>query len=207
MAAEESIQAELESIGRQVPAEALGAVRRIMASVATELASMDRRELAHLVGLTDAELLAQLAEQAIEREPLRYTRLSRMRLKGARRFMALIQAHGGAYTAQESAELMATSIDAVKKAAQRRRLLAFKQQGQWRFPVWQFTTRGEVLPGLTRILKALPAGIGERDAVRFFFVQEERDAPNALELLQAGSEADIERAERMATRYLEQVAA
>lgn len=191
-----------------LPPQAQAAQRRIMVVATAELARMDLQAVTELAAMTDAELLARLAVEVVEQEPLRVSRRARMRLKGAVRFAKLIEVHGGAYSARQAADLLGTSIEAVKKAAQRRALLAFKRQGQWWFPVWQFGDDGEVLPGLTRVLKALPKGVGEHDAVRFFLARSEGEAASTpLELVCQGDEHSLALAERKAERFMEQLAA
>lgn len=131
-----------------------------------------------------AILLAELAYRMIEHQPLHSARVARMRLRGAQRFASLIERHGGSYRVREVADLMGTSEAAVRKALQRRRLVAFKQDGEWRLPVWQFAADDRPLPGLARVLAALPADLGDRDVIRFLLLGPEGDpASSPLERL------------------------
>jgi hypothetical protein len=208
MSPEAPLQSDLEALQRQLPSEAQATMRRVLASVAGELDRMDPARYRALNGMTDAELLAELARRMIEHQPLHSARVARMRLRGAQRFASLVQRHGGSYRVREAAELMGTSDSAVRKALQRRRLVAFKQDGEWQLPVWQFGRDDQPLPGLSRALKALPPDISDRDVIRFLLLGPEGNPANSpLELLLRNTEAAIEHAERMARRYLEQIAA
>ncbi len=208
MSANESLHHDLESLQRQLPPEAHAAMRRVLGSVAAELDRMDPSRQLALKELTDAELLAELAYRMIEHQPLHAARVARMRLRGAQRFNALIERHGGSYRVRDAADLLGTSQAAVRKALQRRRLVAFKQDGEWCLPVWQFAVDDRPLPGLARVLAALPPAIGDRDVIRFLLLGPEGDpAHSPLERLRRGTEQDLVRAEQMARRYLEQTAA
>lgn len=208
MSSNTSLRNELESLQRGLKPETQATMRRVLGSVATELERMDRTRQQALNGMTDAELLAELAYRMIEHQPLHSARVARMRLRGAQRFASLIERHGGSYRVREAADLMGTSEAAVRKALQRRRLVAFKQDGEWRLPVWQFAADDRPLPGLARVLVALPADLGDRDVIRFLLLGPEGDpASSPLERLRRGTERDLSRAEQMATRYLEQTAA
>lgn len=188
--------------------QAQAAQRRILTTLSAELLLMDKAELKELAAMTDAEVLAYIALKAVERVPYTIAQQARMRLKGSERFAALLEEHGGVYTTQQAAEVLGSTPEAVKKAAQRRRLLAFKQQGQWLFPVWQFNDQGTILAGLADLLKALPEGLAERDAVRFFLSQtEDGKAVTPLDLLQQGDQRALAIAKRKAQRFMVHVAA
>jgi hypothetical protein len=49
-----------------------------------------------------------------------------------------------------------------------RTLLGIRRTGGWRLPSWQFGTDGQPLPGLQRVLRALPADMPPLVVARFF---------------------------------------
>lgn len=202
------LRAELSDIGRHVQRQAEGLMQRAALVVARKLNELGPDRLTALAQVSDAQLLAALAAQALENEPSRAGRLARLRLKGAQRFVAMIDAHGGAYGVHEAAQLLGTRPEALHKAAQRGRVLAYKWGGQLRFPVWQFTPEGQVLPGLAEALKALPPDIGARGAARFFLTPGNGGAsPTPLDLLRTGEAVARAEVAALARRYLEHTAA
>ena len=133
--------------------------------------------------------------------------LHRLMEKGAARWRELIAAGGGACTVEEVARVTGMSADAVRKAAQRRQLLAYREGTRPMFPACQFE-HGRVLDGLRELAMQLPPGLSDRAVVSFFLsppgTQESARSP--IERLRAGDPAEIEQARQAARLYLEQAA-
>ncbi len=199
---------ELSDISQHVRREAEGLMQRAALTVARKLNELGPEHLTVLAQVSDAQLLAALADQALENEPSRAGRLARLRLKGAQRFVEMIDAHGGVYGIHEAAQLLGARTEAVHKAVQRGRILAYKWGGQLRFPVWQFTPEGRILPGLVEALKALPPDIEARGAARFFLTPSNGGAsPTPLDRLRTGETAARAEVVNLARRYLQHTAA
>lgn len=167
-----------------------------------ELMQLDSVELAAYAGRPSAVVHAELLEKHILQTSLSLDRAARMRLKGAERFRALLEAKGGTYSVEDMARVLGTTPDAVRKRAQRRQLLAIKQGKELRFPVFQLAAdRDEPLAGLERILAAMKS----RDPAEIilFLLQPLDGDETAMDLLRQGA---IERVENAARAYLEQLA-
>jgi helix-turn-helix protein len=75
-------------------------------------------------------------------------------LRGVKQRRTLLQAGGGSLSGDEIAAALGISRRAVDKLRRQGRLLAVRDGGTWRYPAWQIAD-GDLLPGLTRILRAL----------------------------------------------------
>lgn len=63
--------------------------------------------------------------------------------------------HESALTVGEAARAIGVDTSRIRHRLLARRLTGWKDGGSWRLPAWQFTEQG-VLPGLERVLAALP---------------------------------------------------
>ncbi|WP_207064006.1 hypothetical protein [Motiliproteus sp. SC1-56] len=81
-------------------------------------------------------------------------RLERMKRKGEERFRTLLENHGGALSAAETADLLGCSLESLDELREQVPLFAFQQNAEWHYPNIQFE-RGSVLPGIAEVGQAL----------------------------------------------------
>jgi len=80
-------------------------------------------------------------------------------LRGARAKRKLLAAEGGALTAPELEKTFGVTRQHIHAQRDQGKLLGVQLATRiYRYPVWQFDHAGRALPGLDRILAALPAG-------------------------------------------------
>jgi hypothetical protein len=109
--------------------------------------------------------------------------------KGAEHKQELIAEAGGLLTTADVAAALGISRQAVWKQRQERKLLSVLHGGEEKFPAVQFTSAGELLPGLARVLAAirLQGGWGTLD----FLVtpdDDELDGLSPIQVLKEGPE-------------------
>jgi hypothetical protein len=79
-------------------------------------------------------------------------------------FMAVLEE---SLSAAQAAELLDVDVSRVRQRLRERSLFGIEHEGSWRLPRFQFE-RGIVLPGLARILTALPRDLFPLDVVDWF---------------------------------------
>lgn len=133
--------------------------------------------------------------------------LETLKRRGAGRWREFLAQSGGCGTVREIARLTGMSTDAIHKGAQRRQLLAYKENGQLKFPLCQFE-HGRVIPGLRELAGLLPAGLSDRAVVNFFLspIGSEAASLTPIERLRCGDAVLIGQARHAARHHLEQAA-
>ena len=130
--------------------------------------------------------------------------LSQIRLREQRRNAVifkrrLTEESGGMMSADEVQALLGLpTLEAVCNAASAREVFAVEDNGELRFPVLQFDG-GKVRPGLIAVLKAAPNTSGWRLLQYLLHSEDGLAGDKPIDLIR-GSEEDIERAVRFATR-------
>jgi hypothetical protein len=82
--------------------------------------------------------------------------LAAARARGARMRTELLHVHGGTMSSEEVGQLLNLTRQAVEARRRAGKLLAYPLEGpRYRYPRWQFSADGQVLPGLERVLVAL----------------------------------------------------
>ena len=133
------------------------AVARILAAVVNLAKNSSLQELnAVLAAPSDyAVLLRLLYQPEVMASLTRRDPLARARLRGLQVRERLLAAEGGVLTAEEAADLLGMTRQAIDNRRKRGKLLGV-QMGKrgYRYPAWQFTPDG-MLPGLSHALQAL----------------------------------------------------
>lgn len=171
-----------QGAGRDVAKRVMGEFFQRVAAHAEGFARMAEDDLA---GLSDSELFVRAVMEMTSVDPMLSTR-ERLKLKGQLRFAELLKNAGGTYSLQDVADLLGTSPAAVRKRRDRATLLAVKLRGHYRYPAWQFTSGGEVVPGVAEVM----AGMADSDAgsqIRFFLTPlSELDGLRPIDWLREG---------------------
>src|SRR5258708_33708776 len=82
--------------------------------------------------------------------------------------MALLE---DSLSAAEAAKLLRVDVSRVRQRLREGSLFGIEYEGSWRLPRFQFERR-LVVPGLTRVLKSLPADLFPLDVVDWFLLPE-----------------------------------
>ncbi len=111
----------------------------------------------------------------------------------------LTEAEGGSLSSEETARLLRISKTAVLKRLEAGRLLAWREERLQaaRFPRWQFSGHGQVLPGLTEVLECLnhDQGLDAWGKILFFLqTKTSLHDQRPLDLLREGKVQDVCRA-------------
>jgi hypothetical protein len=85
-------------------------------------------------------------------------------IKSQAQYMALLEE---SLSAAEAAKLLHVDVSRVRQRLRERSLFGIEHEGSWRLPRFQFERR-LVIPGLARILKALPPDLFPLDVVDWF---------------------------------------
>jgi hypothetical protein len=124
--------------------------------------------------------------------------------RGAERKRSLLESVA-TYSTQEVADLLGLTSEAIRKRRLTGKLLAVLYATDWRFPSWQFARApgdaGTTLPGLERVLAALPT---QNPWVRLELLiapLDRDDSRSIVDLLEAGA---IEEAVDVVAHYGEQ---
>lgn len=139
--------------------------------------------VALVTALSSAELLDEL--KAVEPLAPAYIR----GIEGQRR---LLNEGGGTLTAEQAGEILGVSRQSVDKRRQARTLLALTTgRHGYRYPAWQFTKSGTLLPGLRDVLQALSPHDEWMQAA--FFVSENPRLSNRtpVEMLKSGKLSEV----------------
>jgi len=109
------------------------------------------------------------------------------------------------YSTQEVANIFGLTPEAIRKRRLAGKLLAVPYLEDWRFPAWQFastaTSASDSLPGLDRVLAALPTRNPWISLELLVAPIERDDARNVIDLLQAGA---VDEAVEIVAHYGEQ---
>lgn len=79
-------------------------------------------------------------------------------------FVALVET---SLTAGRAARLLGVDVSRIRQRLRERSLFGLEYEGEWRLPRFQFERR-KVLPGLARVLAALPADANPLDVAEWF---------------------------------------
>jgi hypothetical protein len=127
----------------------------------------------------------------LDDSPSREQKLARATIRGTETRQQLKETEGGSISSEEAADLLEISKTAVLKRLAAGNLLAWRSErlNAARFPRWQFTEEGTVLPGMGEVLAILNQGDRlDTWAKILFFLQVKpslRDR-RPLDLLRAG---------------------
>ena len=103
----------------------------------------------------------------------------------ARKGLAL--AEGGSLSAQELGNLLGRTRHGVNHLRREGLVAAWRTaRGKWRYPAWQVTALGELLPGVRECLKALATHSEWEPMIFFLSPRESLQGKRPLDLLRAG---------------------
>tara|TARA_R110000824_G_scaffold131955_2_gene294236 strand:- start:1102 stop:1818 length:717 start_codon:yes stop_codon:yes gene_type:complete len=157
---------------------------RSVEAMAREISQFGEAEIKELSAKSDPGMLVKLVHTFLTDSP--FDRTTRMALKGAERFRALLEKFGGTVTTKWVCEFLGISEAAVRKRAHRNALLARRMpNGELSFPAFQFD---ESSGGLVRGMQAFLSHVNSwpvDEIVRFLLVRHtpEISNDNPLELL------------------------
>jgi len=83
-------------------------------------------------------------------------------------YMALLEE---SFSAAEAAKLLHVDVSRVRQRLRERSLFGIEHEGSWRLPCFQFERR-VVIPGLAKILRALPPDLFPLDIVDWFVLRD-----------------------------------
>jgi hypothetical protein len=96
-------------------------------------------------------------------------------------------AEGGSLSAEEFASALGRTRQGVDYLRREGLILAWRTtQRKWRYPAWQLTAAGRLLPGLRECLKALDTRSEWEPVIFFLFQWESLGGKRPLDLLRAG---------------------
>lgn len=107
-----------------------------------------------------ARLMKVTFDMLLGNSPSREQKLARATIRGTETRQQLKEAEGGSISSEEAADLLEISKTAVLKRLAAGNLLAWRSErlNAARFPRWQFTEEGSVLPGMKEVLAILNQG-------------------------------------------------
>lgn len=152
-------------------------VLRGVEAISREVGHLPPQSVDQLLRSSDPRLLAGLARASLDDTPI--DRVERLKLKGTERFQQLIEDAGGAVSTRWVSEFFDTTEEAVRKRAQRGKLIARRTaSGDLSFPRFQFDeSRRRLLPGLSKLLTETAAWDTE-ELIRFLLVRHEPASSN-----------------------------
>lgn len=96
-------------------------------------------------------------------------------------------AEGGSFSAEEFANALNRTRQGVDYLRKEGHILAWHNtQGKWRYPAWQLTEQGQLLPGLHECIKALDIQSEWEPIIFFLSPRESLSGKRPLDLLRAG---------------------
>ncbi|MBS0969372.1 MULTISPECIES: helix-turn-helix domain-containing protein [Yersiniaceae] len=116
----------------------------------------DKAEAMNAVSLDDKTLIQRLYTTMLEqntRVPDSELRKARRRRENLEKFYEQLQALGGTLKVNDVANILGISRQGVNARVKKNRLLAFKQNGDFIYPRFQFTEAG-LLPGFEEVMSA-----------------------------------------------------
>jgi hypothetical protein len=107
-------------------------------------------------------------------------------------------AEGGSLSAEEVANALGRTRQGIDYLRREGLIVAWRTtQGKWRYPAWQLTAQGGLLPGVRECLKALNTRTEGEPVIFFLSPRESIGGKRPLDLLRAGRiEGAIVAAER-----------
>lgn len=173
----------VQSFGELLPAEELADL-----AVETELAvGGSARQSAGVSALTGEELPARADVAAAHLRNVRRAFVQRRRLLA------------DAITVSEASDLLGIGRQALHDRLKTSGLLAVKDRGKWRFPLWQFDPDGPdgIVQGLPETVRALRGPISDLGKVRWFLTPKDAlDGEVPLTALREGRGDAVVRAAR-----------
>lgn len=121
----------------------------------------DKSEAMNAVSLDDKTLFQRLYTIMLEqntRVPDSQLRKNRRRRESLEKFYAQLQDMGGTLKVHDVADILGITRQGVNARVKKNKLLAFKQNGDFIYPRFQFTDSG-MLPGLEEVMGAFKPGI------------------------------------------------
>jgi hypothetical protein len=98
---------------------------------------------------------------------------------------------GDSYSTRQMAEVLGISAAAVTKRRTKNMLVAFRHQGDWRYPRWQIAG-SDVLPGIVSAWRALPDRHDTLGLVKWFTLPARQLGDRTpLEAIRAGDVEDV----------------
>ena len=151
--------------------ETVEAERKIVSDIRTVLRKLAASRVLSVA--TNPSNLARLTDKAFRQEfPVEKpdNRLAGAIARGLPARRKLVEEEGGSLSAEQAAQALGISKQAILKRYQKGRLLAWREERQKavRFPVWQFGDR-KVLDGIEETLRVLNAGNRLDDFGRMLF--------------------------------------
>jgi hypothetical protein len=178
--AAERLSAAAQSLGELLPAEELADL-----AVETELAVGRPVDESAGVSVLTGEALPPRADVAAAH----LRNVQRAFLQRRRLLVETI-------TVKEASELLGIGRQSLHDRLKTASLLAVKDRGQWRLPLWQFDPEGPdgILDGLPDTLRALQGPISELGKVRWFLTPKDTlDGDTPLSAMRAGKATDVVR--------------
>lgn len=141
------------------------------------------------VGVSASDFLSNLFETCVDQITTSRSENEAKKIVLTRGVLARKQlefAEGGSLSAEEFASVLGRTRQGVDYLRREGLILAWRTtQGKWRYPAWQLTPEGRLLPGLRECLKALDTR-SEWEPVIFFLSQRESlGGERPLDLLRA----------------------
>jgi hypothetical protein len=182
--------------GRQEDAKQLDSFTLLLYPFAVEDASAAIAELSELIkekrppGVSVSDFLSTLFETCANQIGTNPSENEAKKIVLARGIVArkeLELAEGGSLSAEEVANALGRTRQGIDYLRREGLIVAWRTtQGKWRYPAWQLTTQGGLLPGLRECLKALNTR-SEREPMVFFLSPRESLGGNRpLDLLRVG---------------------
>ncbi len=176
--------------------EAAVAERKVVSDIRSVLRKLASSRLP--AGVTTAPNLARLADKAFRAEfpvETRDNHLANAMARGIPGRRKLVADEGGSLSAEEAAEEIGISKQAILKRYQKGRIIAWREERQKavRFPVWQFQEH-KVLGGIEESLRVLNAGNRLDDFGRMLFFLSKHGflgGKRPLDCLRAGELAKV----------------
>lgn len=145
--------------------------------------TLGRREAHRLLRERDPQLVVDILVKALSNTFVAPNARERSRMKARARFRTLLEANGGTLSAEQVADILDITVDAVRKRAQAGTLIALKSGEQWQYPAFQFTDSG-LVEGVREVLTIL-GDVGGLPQCRFLLtVDPDLDGRRRIDALQ-----------------------
>jgi hypothetical protein len=165
--------------------------KRLTQSLNRLIAEEDAATVRKLESYDDLAALASVVLNSLANSPLPSDRRMRMAIKGVQRFRAMVERSGGTFDTATVAAQLNTSDSAVHKMVSRKKLLAFKQNGVWAYPVAQFDpVTKKPLAGLDSLLGAFANDVDDDSIVHFCLSAYQTTGKSPLTLLSESFSVD-----------------
>ncbi len=181
------------------------AEQKIVADIRTVLRKLAASRV--LSGATNPGNLARLTDKAFRQEfPTEDadSQLARAIARGIPVRRKLVEDEGGSFSAEEAAQALKISKQAILKRYQKGQLIAWREERQSavRFPVWQFRDQ-KVLDGIEETLKALSVGDRLDDFGRMLFFLSNHGFLGGKRALDCLREGEVNKVIQAAQGYVE----